>query len=113
MATAKNIQRADVPSARELTREDLLKIIGDAGFQVDLSAAHPFLGETPVDEWCLWCKECGRDSGFHYEKCSKARQLVEDLQGILRLIARDAIGVEGTFAERVRMRVISALGEKE
>ena len=68
-----------------------------------------------MDEWCLWCVECHRDSGFHYQKCSKAKQssATEDLKDALRRIRRDAIGVEGTFAQRVRMHVADALGEKE
>lgn len=39
------------------------KAIEAAGFRV----ANDMLGHPT-----LWCKECGRDSGFHWEHCSKS-----------------------------------------
>ena len=53
------------------THEELLKAVDRAGFRVAKNIAHPFIGATPEDEWMLWCKECGRDSGFHWDHCSK------------------------------------------
>lgn len=68
------IRHGEPETSSELTREQLLAIIERAGFKVGRSVAHLLLGPTPMDEWCLWCSECGRDSGFHYEKCSKAKR---------------------------------------
>jgi len=51
---------------------DLAAAIERAGFRVAKNIAHPFLGPTPEDQPTLWCKECGRDSGYHWRTCSKA-----------------------------------------
>lgn len=45
-----------------------------AGFRVAKNLAHPFLGPTPEDQATLWCQECDRDSGFHWNDCSKANK---------------------------------------
>ena len=37
--------------------------VRDAGFRV---------GTALMGDLCLWCIECGRDSGFHWSKCSKS-----------------------------------------
>ena len=66
------IRRGHRAELSDLTREDLLAIIGDAGFQIGLSSAHPLIGATSIDEWCLWCIECGRDAGLHFKGCKKA-----------------------------------------
>jgi len=50
-----------------------LDVVEEAGFRFAKSLAHPFLGPTSEDQLTLWCKECSRDSGFHYERCSKSR----------------------------------------
>lgn len=61
------------PNVQSLPRPDeLLAAVDRAGFRVAKNIAHPFLGPTPEDQWCLWCKECGRDSGYHWETCSKS-----------------------------------------
>jgi hypothetical protein len=65
------IRHNEPGTLEELTRDQLLAIIDRAGFKVGRSAAHPFLGATERDEWCLWCKDCGRDSGYHWENCPK------------------------------------------
>jgi hypothetical protein len=65
------IRFGEPETLEELSREQLLAVIDRAGFKVARSVAHPFLGKTERDEWCLWCKECERDSGFHWERCSK------------------------------------------
>lgn len=59
------------PDKPRPTEKDLLDAIDQAGFRVAKNVAHPFLGPTPEDKWTLWCKECGRDSGFHWDRCSK------------------------------------------
>jgi hypothetical protein len=68
---------------------DLAAAIASAGFHVAKSLAHPFLGPTPEDEWTLWCTECGRDSGFHWPKCTKdfAAPLAEKVREVDRLTA--------------------------
>lgn len=43
--------------------EDAKRAIEAAGFRV----ANDLLGQPT-----LWCKECGRDSGFHWNNCSKS-----------------------------------------
>jgi hypothetical protein len=65
------IRHGEPETASELTREQLLTIIERAGFKVGRSVAHLLLGPTERDEWCLWCNECGRDSGLHWDSCSK------------------------------------------
>ena len=65
------IRHGEPGALADLTPEQLLAIIGRAGFKVGRSVAHPFLGPTERDEWCLWCTECGRDSGFHWDSCTK------------------------------------------
>lgn len=49
-----------------------LKAVTDAGFRIEKNVAHPFLGPTDEDRLTLWCIECGRDSGYHREDCSKS-----------------------------------------
>jgi hypothetical protein len=61
-------------AAMTRTLEDVERAIERAGFRLENNLAHPMLGPTSADELTLWCKECGRDSGFHYGTCSKARQ---------------------------------------
>jgi hypothetical protein len=53
------------------TLEELVTVLCEAGFRVAKNLAHPFLGPTPEDRWTMWCCECGRDSGFHHDHCSK------------------------------------------
>ena len=68
------IRHGEPETEPELTREQLLAIVERGGFKIGRSVAHLLLGPTRYDEWCLWCSECGRDSGFHYEECSKAKR---------------------------------------
>lgn len=39
-----------------------IQAIENAGFRVAIDL---------LDRPTLWCKECGRDSGFHWSQCSK------------------------------------------
>lgn len=64
-----------------------LKAVTDAGFRIEKNVAHPFLGPTDEDRLTLWCIECGRDSGYHREDCSKvqlAMMLVARSSGVTR-----------------------------
>ena len=58
-------------------RIDFAAVIKEAGFEVKKNLAHPFLGPTSEDRHTLWCKECGRDSGFHWNDCSKIKKQLE------------------------------------
>lgn len=69
-ASRKKVMEEGIPSLiralggnpDEPTRTPEQKAIDAAGFRV----ANDMMGQPT-----LWCKECGRDSGFHWEHCSK------------------------------------------
>lgn len=60
------------------TPKQLVEAIDRAGFHVAKNMAHPFLGPTEEDQLTLWCKDCGRDSGFHYPSCAVGKKMAED-----------------------------------
>jgi hypothetical protein len=68
---------SDKPPIR-WTPKQLVEAIDHAGFRAANNLAHPFLGPTEEDQLMLWCKECGRDSGFHYTECSHGKRLADD-----------------------------------
>lgn len=73
-ASRKKVMEEGIPSLLRALGKDPDKLstpltpaeqaIDAAGFRV----ANDMLGKPT-----LWCKECGRDSGFHWENCSKHR----------------------------------------
>jgi hypothetical protein len=61
------IARTNVPALIDLA-EAQAAAIESAGFRVS-----PSIDEAPT----LWCLECGRDGGYHWEKCSNRARYAE------------------------------------
>lgn len=54
-----------------LARAEAFDEATEGEFRLAKNCAHPFLGPTPEDGWCLWCTTCGRDGGYHWPGCKK------------------------------------------
>jgi hypothetical protein len=56
--------KVQLTEIKEMVTE-LTSAMKDAGFRV---------GPDLLGKPTLWCTECGRDSGFHWEACSKSKR---------------------------------------
>jgi hypothetical protein len=71
---------------------ELRAAVASAGFRVS-----PCINSAPT----LWCVECGRDSGFHWEKCARLRSRMSEAVTPASEVAGPSSDETGARAEEV------------
>lgn len=67
-----------------------------------LKSANLYVAPDMLGAPTVWCVECGRDSGFHWAKCSKEKQLVGDIRELIEAAESTPHKIKNQLAGAIR-----------